>query len=76
MKTWRYSITTNTLWTSFDYGTVEAETHGEATAKAIEILDTQFKLVNDALRDNPKTKNLFIAYSKHSIEVEEKTEHN
>ncbi len=48
-KKWDYSVSTNTIWTSFDFGTVEAETYDEALEKAKEELKKDFQRANDAL---------------------------
>ena len=52
MKTWNYSLTTNTIWTSFDYGQVEAETREEALILAEKSLREELNLVNKILASN------------------------
>lgn len=49
MAKYTYNNSTNTIWTSFDYGEVEAENLEEAREKAIEKLKYDVKKCNDAL---------------------------
>jgi DNA-directed RNA polymerase subunit RPC12/RpoP len=44
-----YSISTNTIWTSFDYGTVYATSFEEARELALEKLKYDFEKVNHVL---------------------------
>lgn len=52
MKNWEYSLTTNTIWTSFDYGQVQAETREEALILAEKSLKEELNLVNKILAFN------------------------
>lgn len=47
--TWTYNNPTNTIWTSFDYGEVEADSYEEATVKAMIQVKQDLRKVNDAL---------------------------
>lgn len=49
IKVWDYSNSTETIWTTFDYGTVEAETEEEAKEKAITEIKNELKKVNEIL---------------------------
>lgn len=71
MRYWRYSVSTNTLWASFDFGTVSAETLNEARNKAIEKLTYDFSKVNDALSHCDNTQGFTIDFNKDSVELEE-----
>jgi hypothetical protein len=50
MNTYEYSVTTATIWTSFDYGEVQAETIEEAIDKATIEVAYSLKKCNDALK--------------------------
>ncbi len=49
MKKYNYSISTGTIWTSFDYGTVEAESYEEAKIKAMEQIEIDFEKAREFL---------------------------
>lgn len=46
---WKYQLTTNTIWTSFDYGEVEADTREEAYEKALIELKSNLCKANEFL---------------------------
>jgi hypothetical protein len=72
MKTWNYSVSTATIWTSFDYGAVEAETYEEAREKAIEQLRYDFKKANDAFKHCDVTKGFLISFNQDDVLITEK----
>lgn len=49
MKNWKYSVSAGSLWTSFDYGNVEAESYEMALEFAKIKLEYDFKMANIAL---------------------------
>ena len=49
MKTYQYSVSTSVIWSSFDFGTVEAQDIQEARDKALEKLKNDFSEVNKLL---------------------------
>jgi hypothetical protein len=71
MKKWNYTVSTNTIWTSFDFGTVEAETQEQARTKAIEQLKYDFNKVNDVLRYSDNTSGFEIFFDETQVEVTE-----
>lgn len=71
MKKWHYAVSTSTIWASFDFGTVEAETREEALEKAKVKLDYNFKKANDILDSCDPTIGFTINYDKSQIELEE-----
>ena len=58
---WKYILTTNTIWASFDGGEVEADTREEALRLAEEELTANLNLVNEVLAINPSTANATIS---------------
>jgi hypothetical protein len=50
MKKYSYLLSTNTIWTSFDYGEVEANSYEEAEEKAIIELKKELEKCNNALK--------------------------
>ena len=48
---WKYSLSTNTIWTSFDYGEVEADTQDEALRLAEIKLTDKLNKINRILGD-------------------------
>jgi len=64
-----YSVSTNTIWTSFDYGEVEAETIEEARIKAITELTNDFKKANDAFDHCDITKGFKIEFNERDVQV-------
>ena len=55
---WTYNVSTNTIWTSIDYGQVEADTLGEAIDKAKEQITKDLDNLNAALKLCDNTKNM------------------
>lgn len=49
MKIWDYSNSTETIWTNFDFGEVEAETIEEAREKAISKMKEDLAVANAVL---------------------------
>jgi|DEB0MinimDraft_12_1074336.scaffolds.fasta_scaffold00751_2 hypothetical protein len=70
MKYWKYSLTTNTVWTSFDYGEVIANTYEEALVLAEAKLKSHLDAANAALEANPETKGMDIGMYFDNITVE------
>lgn len=72
MRTYRYTVSTNSIWTSFDYGSVDAESIEEARRLAIQELKSNFEKANDALRRCDSTRDLdfSISFSEGSVSVE------
>jgi hypothetical protein len=68
---WYYSVSTNTIWTSFDYGTVEADTREEAKQKALDQLKYDFQKANDALEHCDVTQGFRVEFSESQIEIKE-----
>ncbi len=66
-KLWNYSVSTNTVWTSFDYGQVEADTWEEAFKLAEKELKLQFDIANEAL----ESVGLSIDFDASQIEIDE-----
>jgi hypothetical protein len=66
LKKYKYSVTTNTIWASIDYGEVEARSYEEAKKLAIKELDENFKRANYLLKDFAN-----IGYDKDEITIEE-----
>jgi len=46
---WEYNISTHTIWTSFDYGEVEADNYEEAKEKALKQLNYDLEKCNASL---------------------------
>jgi hypothetical protein len=67
-----YSVSTGTLWNSFDYGEVEAEDYDEALKLAKADLDAKFELANKALKDNPTTKGMSVHFADDQITIKVK----
>jgi hypothetical protein len=70
MKTYRYSVSTSTIWTSFDNGEVEAEDIEAATKLAVEKLKYDFEKANEALAHCDVTKGFSIEFSEDQVQVE------
>lgn len=69
MKKWGYSLSTNTIWTSFDYGEVKAETAEEARQLAEAELKAKLGRINNVLLNNPETTNEVIEMNFDDIEI-------
>ena len=72
MKTYLYSVSTNTLWTSFDYGEVEACSVEQARKLAIEKLKYDFKKANDSLSHCDNTIGFSVDFNEDDVSVIEK----
>jgi predicted RNA-binding protein Jag len=66
---WNYKLTTNTIWASFDFGEVEADTREEAIFKAKSELQLRLNIINHALTCNLNTKGIIIGMDLSQIEV-------
>jgi hypothetical protein len=66
MKKYKYSVSTNVIWASFDYGEVFANSYEEAKKLAIIELDSNFKKANELLSGFAD-----INYDKDEITIEE-----
>ena len=75
MKKYEYSVSTNTIWASFDYGEVEAQDIEQAKKLAIEKLRYDFKKANDALEHCDITKGFTLNFNESDviITVKQKT---
>lgn len=69
MKSYNYSVSTSLLYTSFDYGIVEAETREEAMVLAIAELDLEFELVNTVLKVGGHNGKIY--FDRNGVELEE-----
>lgn len=72
--TWEYSLITNTIWASFDHGTVKAITYDEAKEIAIEKIKRKLNDVNTVLSENNSTFSSIISMDFSQIELKEVTE--
>lgn len=70
-KTWEYSVSTPTIWTSFDCGQVEAKSYEEAMEKAIAKLNYDFRKVNDILGSCDPTIGFTVEFDESQVEVNE-----
>jgi len=70
-KKWEYSLTTNTIWTSFDHGTVTAKTSEEARELAIQQIKYDLQKTNEVLRSADITKGFFVDMDFTQLEVKE-----
>ena len=66
---WQYSISTNTLWTSFDYGEVEGDNYDEALVNAKKELKYNFDKANQVLQSADVTKDFSIEYNEDDIQL-------
>ena len=64
-------MSTNTLWTSFDCGTVEASNKEEARNLAIAKLQIDFQKANDALKTLTYTDGFSIHFDESQVEITE-----
>ena len=70
MRKWKYTVSSNNIWASFDGGTVEARTIQQAQIKAGAELQVQFDKANAALAANPETAGMTIEFNMGNIELE------
>jgi hypothetical protein len=66
---WNYSVSTNTIWTSFDYGIVEANTKEEAKQKALKQLRYDFEKANTVLAQADVTQGFQLSFNESQIEI-------
>lgn len=71
MKKYSYSLSTNTIWTNFDFGEVTAQSKSEAKKKAIEEIQYNFDKVNDVLNSADVTAGFKIEINIDNLIVEE-----
>lgn len=71
LKLFSYSVQGNSIWTSFDYGEVEAENHDQALDKAIKQLKCNFNEVNEVLSRTDSTKGCEVSFDSSSVEIKE-----
>ena len=69
---YEYSVSTNTIWTSFDHGIVLATTHEDAVEKAAKKLEEDFEKVNAALKHLDNTNSMCVDFAKDQIQVTKK----
>lgn len=69
---WEYNNSTSTIWTSFDFGEVEADTKEEALQKAKDKLEYDLGKCNDALKNCDTTNGFKIEMDLSQIEVKQK----
>lgn len=60
MKKWEYRLSTETIWTSFDCGKVEANTYEEAREKAFIELKYNLEKANESLNNCDNTQGFII----------------
>ena len=70
-KKWEYSLTTNTIWTSFDHGTVRAKTKEEARELAINKIKYDLDKVNDVLKQADVTRGFSVDMDFTQLELKE-----
>ncbi len=66
-----YTVTTHTIWTSFDSGEVEADTREEAKKKAIEQVTYDFEKANEVLAASDNTIGFRVDFDKTQVELTE-----
>jgi len=69
---WQYTVSTNTIWASFDYGEVEAETQEEALKLAKAELRQNFDKANTSF-NNDRTGNTLgfrIEFDEDQVQIE------
>lgn len=71
LKTYEYSIQSNTIWTSFDNGTVTACAIDEARLKAKQEIEYNFKKANESLSHCNITEGFNISFDENSIVIKE-----
>lgn len=69
MKKYQYSVSTSTIWASFDFGEVEAQNIEEARAKAIEQLRCDFQKANDVFAHCDVTQGFFVEFNEDEVTV-------
>jgi hypothetical protein len=71
LKKYSYSVSTMTIWASFDFGEVLATSYENAKELARAEIEANFKKVNDALAANPETKGMTVECDSSQVEVKE-----
>ena len=71
MRKFNYSVSTSTIWTSFDSGQVEADNIEEAKEQAIEKLKYDFEKANNALAFSDNTLGFTINFDESQVTVTE-----
>jgi hypothetical protein len=66
---WDYSLSTNTIWTSFDYGQVEADSYKEACELALKKIKYDVEKANTALKYCEITEGFSIEMDYDQLEV-------
>lgn len=70
-KKWEYSLTTNTIWTSFDHGTVRAKTIEEAMVLATNEIKYNLDKVNHVLASADVTRGFKVDMDFTQLELKE-----
>jgi hypothetical protein len=70
-KTYKYSVSTNTLWASFDFGEVQARSIEEAKVLAIEKITEDFEKANEAFAQCENTRGFSIDFNADEIQITE-----
>lgn len=70
--TWEYNMNANTIWTSFDYGEVEADTFEEAYELALKELTYNFNKANEVLKTADVTISFTVEFADDQIDVKQK----
>ncbi len=71
MKTFAYTVSTNSIWTSFDYGRVEANNIDEARELSIKKLTEDFAKANLSLNHSDNTLGWEISFDSSNVQVHE-----
>jgi hypothetical protein len=66
---WKYMLTTPTIWASFDFGEVEADTEAQAIAKALTELKTNLDKVNGVLDSSETTRGFTVSMDFSQLEI-------
>lgn len=74
MKTYNYSVSTPTIWASFDYGQVEATSIEQAREKSLSKLKYDFDKVNQVLESADVTKGFVIEFNEKDVQITEDKE--
>jgi hypothetical protein len=69
MKKYEYSVSTSTIWASFDFGEVEAENIQEARELAIDKLKYDFLKANEALNHCDVTNGFSIGFNEDQLQI-------
>jgi hypothetical protein len=69
MKRYSYTVSTSTIWTSFDYGEIEADNELEARKKAIAQLRYDFDKANESLAHCDNTKGFSIHFNDSEVQI-------